>query len=146
MVHLRSAAAPARARTVSAKAFCCLAVAGVLGLGALVTATATPVLAQSTLPSQARTDQALANLSEILGALSHLEALCDGPVTSREDMQALLASDELTPLRQSVLIDAFNRGFRAVASTHQRCTPTSRRLIERHHQRGAAIVASLLDE
>lgn len=101
-----------------------------------------PALAQT----QAQTDEALARLAEILGALSHLEVVCDEPTRSRNDMEALLASEELTIVRQSVLIDAFNRGFRGVATTHQRCTSSSERLIERHHERGASIVASLLDE
>lgn len=96
--------------------------------------------------SRPQTDEALARLAEILGALSHLEAVCEEPETSRQDMEALLASEELTPLRQSVLVDSFNRGFRGVATTHRTCTVASQRLIERHHQRGAAIVASLLDE
>lgn len=92
------------------------------------------------------TDRALARLAEILGALSHLEALCEHDQRSRDDMQAVLGSEELSAIRQSVLIDAFNRGFRTVATTHHRCTPTSERLIARHHQRGAAIVASLLGD
>lgn len=96
--------------------------------------------------AQAETDEALARLAEILGALSHLEVVCEEPTRSRDDMEALLASEELTNIRQSVLIDAFNRGFRGVATTHQRCTSASERLIERHHERGASIVASLLDE
>jgi len=103
---------------------------------------AAPAAAQT----QAETDEALARLSEILGALSHLEVVCEEPTRSRDDMEALLASEELTNIRQSVLIDAFNRGFRGVATTHQRCTSASERLIERHHERGASIVASLLDE
>ncbi|WP_375571000.1 TIGR02301 family protein [Ahrensia marina] len=103
---------------------------------------AAPAAAQT----QAETDEALARLAEILGALSHLEVVCEEPTRSRDDMEALLASEELTNIRQSVLIDAFNRGFRGVATTHQRCTSASERLIERHHERGASIVASLLDE
>ncbi len=103
---------------------------------------AAPAAAQT----QAETDEALARLAEILGALAHLEVVCEEPTRSRDDMEALLASEELTNLRQSVLIDAFNRGFRGVATTHQRCTSASERLIERHHERGASIVASLLDE
>jgi uncharacterized protein (TIGR02301 family) len=103
---------------------------------------ALPAAAQT----QAETDDALSRLAEILGALSHLEVVCQEPARSRVDMEALLASEELSTVRQSVLIDAFNRGFRGVATTHQRCTSASERLIERHHQRGASIVASLLDE
>lgn len=103
---------------------------------------AAPAAAQT----QAETDEALARLAEILGALAHLEVVCEEPTRSRDDMEALLASEELTNIRQSVLIDAFNRGFRGVATTHQRCTSASERLIERHHERGASIVASLLDE
>ena len=125
-------------------------------LAAAVWLAATPARAQT----QAEIDTALSQLSEILGALAHLETLCPGdgrqqssigglggeapPPRSREDMQRLLASEELTPLRQSILVDAYNRGFRAVASTHRRCTAASTRLIALHHERGAAIVQDLL--
>lgn len=96
--------------------------------------------------TQAQTDAALLDLSEILGALAHLEDICGQGEGSRTDMEALLASEELTPVRQSVLIDSFNRGFRNVAVTHQRCTNASERLIERHHQRGGDIISGLLGE
>lgn len=96
--------------------------------------------------TQAQTDAALMDLSEILGALAHLEEICGQGGGSRTDMEALLASEELTPVRQSVLIDSFNRGFRNVAVTHQRCTSASERLIERHHQRGGDIISGLLGE
>lgn len=102
----------------------------------------TPTYAQN----QAQTDAALLNLSEILGALAHLESICGRGEGSRADMENLLASEELTPVRQSVLIDSFNRGFRNVAVTHQRCTSSSERLIERHHERGADIISGLLGE
>ncbi|MBV6658135.1 MAG: TIGR02301 family protein [Devosiaceae bacterium] len=116
---------------------------------------AAPALAQT----QAEIDSALTRLSEILGALSHLETICEpaalrggldgttvetGAARSREDMEALLASEELSTVRQSVLVDAYNRGFRAVANTHQRCTSASERLIGLHHQRGSTIVEDLL--
>ncbi|GAB5508743.1 MAG: TIGR02301 family protein [Hyphomicrobiales bacterium] len=96
--------------------------------------------------TQAQTDAALLDLSEILGALAHLEDICAKGDGSRTDMEALLASEELTPVRQSVLIDSFNRGFRNVAVTHQRCTSASERLIERHHERGGEIISGLLGE
>ncbi|MEQ8656638.1 MAG: TIGR02301 family protein [Hyphomicrobiales bacterium] len=106
----------------------------------------TVCIAPAAAQTQIQTDEALSRLAEILGALAHLEVVCNEPTRSREDMEALLASEELTNLRQSVLIDAFNRGFRGVATTHQRCTSASERLIERHHERGASIVSSLLDD
>lgn len=99
-----------------------------------------------TFAAQAQTDAALLDLSEILGALAHLEDICAKGDGSRRDMEALLASEELTPVRQSVLIDSFNRGFRNVAVTHQRCTSASERLIERHHERGGEIISRLLGE
>ncbi len=103
----------------------------------------TGAVAQAQTPAE--TDAALSRLAEILGALSHLEVICQRDESSRADMEAVLASEELSTVRQSVLIDAFNRGFRAVASTHQRCTSASERLIELHHQRGTSIVANLLE-
>lgn len=112
-----------------------------LALGCSSTSIGVSALAQT----PAETDAALGRLSEILGALSHLEVICERDERSRTDMEAVLASEALSRVRQSVLIDAFNRGFRAVASKHQRCTSSSERLIDLHHQRGASIVANLLD-
>ncbi|MEM1284680.1 MAG: TIGR02301 family protein [Pseudomonadota bacterium] len=100
-----------------------------------------PALAQT----QAESDAALADLAEILGALAHLEVVCGDEERSRDDMERVLASETLTELRRAVLIDAFNRGFRGVASTHRTCTTTSERLIARHHDRGATIIDGLLE-
>ncbi len=112
-----------------------------LAVAFLVTAASPSVMAQT----QVETDEALARLAEILGALAHLEVVCQDDLRSRADMERLLESEELTTTRQSVLIDAFNRGFRGVANTHQNCTSASERLIQRHHERGAAIISNLLD-
>lgn len=100
---------------------------------------------QATAQTQAQTDVALSRLAEILGALSHLEILCEQDERSRTDMEAVLALEDLSTTRQSVLIDAYNRGYRGVVNTHRRCTSASERLIELHHERGAAIVSGLLD-
>ncbi|MEM6712523.1 MAG: TIGR02301 family protein [Pseudomonadota bacterium] len=105
----------------------------------IVSCLAVPASAQNQL------DIALGELSEILGALSHLEEVCARTSFARDDMQSLLANDSLSEVRQSILIDAFNRGFRGAATTHHTCTSSSERLIDRHQQRGADIVASLLD-
>ena len=110
-------------------------------LSALVSLPAPSARAQAQMTS----DQTLQQLAEILGALSFLEPLCDLDARSRIDMEAVLASETLSDVRQSVLIDAFNRGFRAVANTHQRCTSASRRLVDLHHDRGAALISDLLD-
>ncbi|MEM6381062.1 MAG: TIGR02301 family protein [Pseudomonadota bacterium] len=129
-------------------------------VSAVLVVTPTMAIAQT----QAEIDRALSRLSEILGALSHLENICspqlrsglsDDQATasepdarraqSRRDMEQLLESEELSPLRRSVLIDAYNRGFRTVANTHRRCTSASDRLIGLHHNRGAQIVDQLLD-
>lgn len=125
-------------KLLSSRPLASLVLAGFLALGA-------PALSAHA-QTQAQTDAALLDLSEILGALAHLEEICGQGAGSRADMETLLASEELTPVRQSVLIDSFNRGFRNVAVTHQRCTSASERLIERHHERGGNIISSLLGE
>lgn len=112
----------------------------------LVAAFGVPVHAQTSTQTQSDIDETLADLSEVLGALAHLEPICGQRGQARQDMQALLASNELSPLRQAVLIDAFNRGFRGVANIHQRCTDASERLITRHYERGAVFVGALLGE
>jgi uncharacterized protein (TIGR02301 family) len=103
-------------------------------------------LAPAHAQTQAQRDAVLGQLAEILGALAHLETICENDLRSRSDMEAVLASEELGTARQSVLIDAYNRGFRGVANTHQRCTSGSERLITLHHERGAEIVLELLND
>jgi uncharacterized protein (TIGR02301 family) len=119
------------------------ALAVALGLAAL--AAVMPPVSPARAQAQMTSDQALQQLAEILGALSYLEPLCELDARSRTDMERVLGSEALSDVRQSVLIDAFNRGFRAVANTHQRCTSGSLRLVDLHHERGAAIIDQLLD-
>lgn len=86
----------------------------------------------------------LLRLSEILGALSHLAALCDGDGEAwRARAQQLVEAEGVTPLRRDRLAGAFNRGFRGYQATHRRCTPASRLVIDRFVEEGGRLAREI---
>ena len=82
-------------------------------------------------------DQIL-RLSEILGALHLLRALCgdgDADVWKRE-MEAILLAESPGPQRRARLIGRFNHGFETFNATYRSCTPSARRSIRRYLAEG----------
>ena len=70
----------------------------------------------------------LLRLSEVMGSLAYLRQLCEGLEAGewRTRMTALLEAEGTTPARRERLTAAYNRGFRAYAPMHRRCTDGSR--------------------
>lgn len=90
-------------------------------------------------------DEQLLRLSEILGALSFLRDLCgqgDGDAW-RQDMQALIAAEQPTPLRLGRLIGRFNHGFETFNAVYRSCTPAAERSIRRYLAEGESISADI---
>lgn len=90
-------------------------------------------------------DEQLLRLSEVLGALSFLRDLCgqaDGDAW-RQDMQALIAAEQPTPLRLGRLIGRFNHGFETFNAVYRSCTPSAERSIRRYLTEGEAISADI---
>jgi uncharacterized protein (TIGR02301 family) len=78
-------------------------------------------------------DDKLMRLSEILGAIHYLRALCgatDGQKW-RDAMEDLIKSEGTTALRRAVLARQFNRGYRGYGRTHRNCSPTAKSTISR---------------
>ena len=87
----------------------------------------------------------LQRLSEILGALHHLRAVCganDGQKW-RNEMQALVEAEAPTGERRERLIASFNRGFHGFQQTYRTCTPAADFAIRRYLEEGAKIAREI---
>lgn len=86
-------------------------------------------------------DGELQRLSEILGALHYLRALCganDGEKW-RDQMQALIDAETSPGDRRSRIVASFNRGYRNFQQTYRTCTPAADFAIRRYLEEGAKI-------
>ena len=87
----------------------------------------------------------LARLSEILGALHHLRAVCGANEGQkwRNEMQALVDSEAQAPARRVKLIASFNRGYRGFQQTYRSCTPAADTAIRRYLDEGSKIAREI---
>ena len=87
----------------------------------------------------------LQRLSEILGALHHLRAVCGANEGQkwRNEMQALVDSEAQAPGRRVKLIASFNRGYRGFQQTYRSCTPAADVAIRRYLDEGAKIAREI---
>lgn len=89
----------------------------------------------------------LLRFAEILGALAWLDPLCGSSDAGvwRGQMKGLIEAQGLNPDDRRRYVDAFNRGYRTLASVHRGCTPRTRAVLQRYFADGAAI-SDRLDE
>ncbi len=109
----------------------------------------TPIL----LPSQANAarltkpyDSKILRLSEILGAVHYLRALCgsgDGQLW-RKQMQSIIKAEGSSALRRARFTKSFNNGYRSYSRTYSECTPSAKTAIERFIVEGIEISDSLV--
>jgi uncharacterized protein (TIGR02301 family) len=103
-----------------------------------------------TLPARAQDvaapfDGDLQRLSEILGALHYLRAVCgarDGQ-RWRNEMQALIDAETPGGERRRKIIASFNRGYRGYQQTYRTCTPAADLAIRRYLDEGAKIARDI---
>ena len=83
----------------------------------------------------------LERLSEILGSLHYLRAICGANEGNkwRNEMQALMDAEAPSGQRRSQLIAHFNRGYRAYVQTYHSCTPAADLAIRRYLEEGSKI-------
>ena len=83
----------------------------------------------------------LMRLSEILGALQYLRALCGANEGQkwREQMQALLEAEAPSGDRRNRMVTNFNRGYRSFQQTYRTCTPAADIVIRRYLEEGSKI-------
>ena len=104
-----------------------------------------PLSSARAVDSGAAFEADLARLSEILGALHHLRAVCganDGQKW-RNEMQALVDSEAQAPGRRAKMIASFNRGYRGFQQTYRSCTPAADIAIRRYLDEGAKIAREI---
>jgi len=90
-------------------------------------------------------DGELQRLSEILGALHYLRAICGSNEGQkwRGEMQALLDAEAPSGERRNRLLVSFNRGYRGFQQTYRTCTPAANVAIRRYLAEGAKIAREI---
>lgn len=86
-------------------------------------------------------DAQLLRLAELLGAVHYLRELCganEGQLW-REKMDALVAAEGTTAIRQARLVQSFNKGYRSYRRTYQTCTKSAETAVARFLAEGAEI-------
>lgn len=83
----------------------------------------------------------LERLSEILGALHYLRAICGSNEGQkwRNEMQALVDAEAPSGDRRSRMIANFNRGYHGFQQTYRTCTPAADLAIRRYLAEGSKI-------
>lgn len=87
----------------------------------------------------------LLRLSEILGAVQFLRELCgtkEGGMW-RDQMQALIDSEQPDAEERAHMIDRFNRGYESYRSVYWVCTDSARLAVDTYLQEGAQIAAEI---
>ena len=120
--------------------------------GLIVAAIMLSVLAHSATSAQEidRTalpyDAQMLRLSEILGALHYLRQLCNSAEGGvwRQQMEALLESEQPDEVRRARMVDRFNRGYETFRSVYRTCTPSAALAVDRYVDEGARIAADIV--
>ena len=86
-------------------------------------------------------DDKLLRLSEVLGSIHYLRALCGANEGAkwRERMSAIIVSEEPGPERKARLVAHFNRGYRAFDQTYDTCTPSALLAADRYLKEGVRL-------
>src|SRR5215217_7916438 len=102
-----------------------------LTLAWIMLAALTPARAQG---GAAPYDRDLQRLSEILGALHYLRALCGAKEGAkwRNEMQALIEAETSAGERRARIVTTFNRGYRSFQQTYRTCAPAADFAIRRY--------------
>jgi uncharacterized protein (TIGR02301 family) len=90
-------------------------------------------------------DHDLQRLSEILGALHFLRAICGSNEGQkwREEAQALIDAETPNGQRHDQMVASFNRGYRAFQQSYRTCTPAADFAIRRYLDEGAKIAREI---
>jgi uncharacterized protein (TIGR02301 family) len=93
-------------------------------------------------------DAQIYRLSEIMGAVHYLRALCgaDESQTWRGQMRELVNAEGTSALRRARLVDNFNKGYRGYARTYRTCTKPALVAINHFMEQGASIAHGLAQD
>ncbi|MFG1296761.1 TIGR02301 family protein [Xanthobacter variabilis] len=79
-------------------------------------------------------DDDLLKLAEILGGLHYLRPLCGASGEAqrwRDEMAALIETEQPSDARKGKMIASFNRGYSSFAEVYRTCTPAARTAVAR---------------
>jgi len=109
----------------------------------LVTA---PVSQAAAAPENRPYDASLLRLSEILGAVHYLRALCgiNDEQAWRLKMEELISAEGVTVKRKLKLTKSFNKGYRSFQRTYRHCTPSAKVAIDHFLDEGIEIAEKLV--
>ncbi len=103
----------------------------------------TPAPITSVAEPTAPYDKKMLRLSEVLGSIHYLRALCGAKEGSkwRDVMSNLLVAEKPGPKRKALLIGRFNRGFSAYNRTYGSCTGSALLAAKGYMEEGAKLSA-----
>jgi uncharacterized protein (TIGR02301 family) len=112
---------------------------------AIVVTLSAPAAAQESGGAPAPFDNDLIRLSEILGALHYLRAVCNANEGQkwRNELQALIEAEAPSGARRGRLVSSFNRGYRGFQQTYRTCTPAADFAIRRYLDEGSKIAKEI---
>ncbi len=91
-------------------------------------------------------DAGLLRLSEILGAVHYLRALCgiNDELIWRDKMLDLIKAEGVTSKRKAKLTKSFNKGYKSFQRTYRRCTPSAKTAINLFLEEGIELSEKLV--
>lgn len=92
-------------------------------------------------------DGDLMRLAEILGALHYLRPLCGVAGEAqrwRNEMQALIDTEQPSETRRTKIIASFNRGYSSYAEVYRSCTPAARMAVDRQLDEGGRLAHEIV--
>lgn len=107
---------------------------------------AAPLSPADAAPENRPYDASLLRLSEILGAVHYLRALCgiNDEQAWRLKMEELISAEGVTVKRKLKLTKSFNKGYRSFQRTYRHCTPSAKVAIEHFLDEGIEIAEKLV--
>ncbi len=90
-------------------------------------------------------DANLLRLSEIIGTIHYLRALCgiNDKLIWRKKMEKLIATEGVTVKRKLKLTKSFNKGYKSFQRTYRVCTPSAKVAIDHFLEEGIEISEKL---
>lgn len=92
-------------------------------------------------------DDDLLRLAEILGGLHYLRPLCGAAGEAqrwRDEMAALIDTEQPSEARRGKMIASFNRGYSSFAQVYRTCTPAARAAVDRQLEEGSLLAHEIV--
>ena len=92
-------------------------------------------------PGSRSYERDILKLSQILGAIHHLRAICNANEGQlwRQKMVELLETEAPSPQRRTLLVQRFNQGYRSHQLTFVKCTKKARARVQKFVKEGAML-------